>query len=119
MDEKPLAFHTSCSGAIMGEGGFRYLRQEGIWYTAWWGMSGSITNLADWSTNIEDPGFHLLITDADVDAKAELDPTQNFRRPAQWVNNCLKSWQSENRPWGAKLMPSILLSQCNKTGMCA
>jgi len=85
------------------KGGFRYLADKGIWYTnaayqhantetvvghsslatgtipAVHGMVGNIwydrasSNLV---YNIEDPRYHLLSADADVDKSSEIDPTQ-------------------------------------------
>lgn len=88
---------------VLGEGGFRYLKQEGIWYTnahyehantetivghtslatgtvpAAHGMVGNVWfdhKLGRMVYNIEDPDFHLLTAGADVDAGSEIDPTQ-------------------------------------------
>ncbi len=89
--------------SVLGEGGFQYLRQEGIWYNnahyehantetivghtclatgtvpAAHGMVGNVWfdhELGRLVYNIEDPDFHLLAAGADVDAKTEIDPTQ-------------------------------------------
>ncbi|MFT5232169.1 MAG: putative AlkP superfamily pyrophosphatase or phosphodiesterase [Candidatus Krumholzibacteriia bacterium] len=88
---------------VLGEGGFRYLRDKGIWYTnaryehantetivghtslatgtvpAAHGMIGNVWfdhKQGRLVYNIEDPAHHLLVTGADVDAKSEIDPTQ-------------------------------------------
>lgn len=88
---------------VLGEGGFRYLRQEGIWYTnaryehantetivghtslatgtvpAAHGMVGNVWfdhKQGRLVYNIEDPDYHLLVAGADVDASSEIDPTQ-------------------------------------------
>ncbi len=89
--------------SVLGDGGFRYLMQEGIWYTnahyehantetivghtslatgtvpAAHGMVGNVWfdhALGRLVYNIEDPQYHLLAAGADVDAKSEIDPTQ-------------------------------------------
>ncbi|MDX2472160.1 MAG: alkaline phosphatase family protein [Candidatus Krumholzibacteria bacterium] len=89
--------------SVLGEGGFQYLRQEGIWYNdahyqhantetivghtslatgtvpAAHGMVGNVWfdhELGRLVYNIEDPDYHLLAAGADVDAKTEIDPTQ-------------------------------------------
>ena len=87
----------------MGEGGFRYLKDQGIWYAnAHFGHANtetivghaSLATGADPSThgmignvwldrktakltyNIEDPDHHILTAGADVDKSTEIDPTQ-------------------------------------------
>ena len=89
----------------MGEGGFRYLKEQGIWYAnAHFGHANtetivghaSLATGADPSThgmignvwldrktakltyNIEDPGHHILTAGADVDKSTEIDPTQKI-----------------------------------------
>lgn len=86
-----------------GKGGFRYLMDEGVYYAnahyqhantetivghaslatgsvpAGHGMVGNLWfdhELGRLVYNIEDPEFHLLSADADVDASTEIDPTQ-------------------------------------------
>jgi hypothetical protein len=88
---------------VLGEGGFRYLMEQGVWYAnahyehantetivghtslatgtvpAAHGMVGNVwfDREADRLVyNIEDPEQHLLAAGADVDAKNEIDPTQ-------------------------------------------
>ena len=87
----------------MGEGGFRYLMDQGVWYAnahfghantetivghaslatgadpAAHGMIGNVwlDRKSDKLTyNIEDPDYHLLTSGADVDDSTEIDPTQ-------------------------------------------
>ena len=87
----------------MGKGGFRYLKEQGIWYAnahfghantetivghaslatgadpAAHGMIGNVwlDRKSDKLTyNIEDPDYHLLTSGADVDKSTEIDPTQ-------------------------------------------
>jgi hypothetical protein len=88
---------------VLGEGGFRYLMQEGIWFAnahydhantetivghtslatgtvpAAHGMVGNVWFDHEQGRlvyNIEDSAYHLLTVGADVDAKTEIDPTQ-------------------------------------------
>mgnify|MGYP001819756247 CR=1 FL=1 len=88
---------------LLGDGGFRYLMEQGIHYTnahylhantetivghtslatgtvpAAHGMVGNVwfdRELDRLVYNIEDPDYQLLTVDADVDAKTEIDPTQ-------------------------------------------
>jgi predicted AlkP superfamily pyrophosphatase or phosphodiesterase len=88
---------------VLGEGGFRYLMEQGIDYTnahyqhantetivghvslatgtvpAAHGMVGNVwfdRELGRLNYNIEDPRYHLLTAGADVDQKTEIDPTQ-------------------------------------------
>ena len=87
----------------MGEGGFRYLMDEGIWYAdanyshantetivghaclatgadpAVHGMIGNTwldRRTGKLTYNIEDPAYHLLSAGASVDKATEIDPTQ-------------------------------------------
>lgn len=87
----------------LGAGGFRYLLDNGVYYTnahyqhantetivghaslatgtvpAAHGMVGNIwfdRELGRQVYNIEDPDYHLLSADADVDSSTEIDPTQ-------------------------------------------
>jgi hypothetical protein len=89
----------------MGEGGFRYLKEQGIWYTnAHYGHSntetvvghttlatgadpaihGMISNVwFDRETkklvyNIEDSRYHILSADADIDEDTEIDASQKL-----------------------------------------
>jgi predicted AlkP superfamily pyrophosphatase or phosphodiesterase len=89
--------------SMLGEGGFRYLMEQGIDYTnahyqhantetivghvslatgsvpAAHGMIGNVwfdRNQGRLVYNIEDPRYHLLTAGADVDQKTEIDPTQ-------------------------------------------
>ena len=88
---------------VLGEGGFRYLMDQGVWYAnahyehantetivghtslatgtvpAAHGMVGNVWFDREQGRlvyNIEDPAQHLLVTGADVDANSEIDPTQ-------------------------------------------
>ena len=90
-----------------GEGGFRYLQQQGIWYTnatyrhantetivghsslatgtvpAIHGMVGNVWLDQDTDQlvyNVEDPRFRLLDSSAAVDKTTEIDPTQRVAR---------------------------------------
>ena len=87
----------------LGEGGFRYLLNHGVYYSnahyqhantetivghaslatgtvpAAHGMVGNVwfdQELGRQVYNIEDPDYHLLSADADVDQSTEIDPTQ-------------------------------------------
>ena len=87
----------------MGSGGFRYLKEKGIWYNnAHYGHSNtetvvghtSLATGADPSVhgmvsnvwfdrkteklvyNIEDPNYHILSSDADIDKSTEIDSSQ-------------------------------------------
>lgn len=87
----------------MGDGGFRYLMDEGIWYAhanfthantetivghaclatgadpSAHGMIGNIwfdRQTGKLTYNIEDPDYHLLTAGASVDKASEIDPTQ-------------------------------------------
>lgn len=89
--------------SVLGEGGFRYLRQRGIWYAdahylhantetvvghtslatgtvpAAHGMVGNVwfdQELGRLVYNIEDADYHLLSAGSDVDENNEIDPTQ-------------------------------------------
>lgn len=91
----------------LGEGGFRYLRENGVWYAnahhahantetivghatlatgAHPSIHGMIGNLwfdreTGFTTyNVEDPDYRLLTEGADVDEDAEIDPTQRAAR---------------------------------------
>ena len=88
---------------VMGDGGFRYLKERGVNYTsanythantetivghaslatgsvpAAHGMVGNVWFDREQGRliyNIEDPDFHLLTAGADVDQQTEIDPTQ-------------------------------------------
>jgi predicted AlkP superfamily pyrophosphatase or phosphodiesterase len=88
---------------LFGDGGFRYLINEGVHYTnahyqhantetivghvslatgtvpAAHGMVGNVwfdRETGRLAYNIEDPDYHLLTAGADVDRKTEIDPTQ-------------------------------------------
>ncbi len=88
---------------VLGEGGFRYLMEEGVYYTnahyqhantetivghaslatgtvpAAHGMVANVWfdhELGRLVYNIEDPRYHLLTAGADVDSKSEIDHTQ-------------------------------------------
>ena len=90
-----------------GEGGFRYLQQQGVWYTnatyrhantetvvghsslatgtvpAIHGMVGNVWLDQDTDQlvyNVEDPRFRLLDSSAAVDQTTEIDPTQRVAR---------------------------------------
>jgi predicted AlkP superfamily pyrophosphatase or phosphodiesterase len=89
----------------MGEGGFRYLMDHGIWYAdahhahantetivghttlatgadpAAHGMIGNVwldRQTGTLTYNIEDPSYHILTVGADVDKSTEIDPTQKL-----------------------------------------
>ncbi len=89
----------------MDEGGFKYLKKEGVWYkNAHYGHAnteivvghttqatgaepsqhGMISNVwLDRETgvltcNIEDASYHILSADTDIDEEAELDSSQNW-----------------------------------------
>ena len=108
---------------VLGEGGFRYLMDEGIWYTnahydhantetvvghtslatgtvpAAHGMVGNVWfdhEKGRLVYNIEDPNYHLLTAGADVDSKAEMDPTQRAAKvEGRSPNNILTSTFSD------------------------
>ena len=92
---------------VLGEGGFRYLMEQGIHYTnAHYQHANTETIVGHTSLatgtvpaahgmvanvwfdrtrdrlayNIEDPRYHLLTAGADVDRKTEIDPTQRAAR---------------------------------------
>ena len=92
---------------MLGEGGFRYLMEEGVFYTnahyqhantetivghtslatgtvpAAHGMVGNVwfdRTQDRLAYNIEDSRYHLLTAGADVDKKTEIDPTQKMAR---------------------------------------
>lgn len=87
----------------MGDGGFRYLMDQGVWYTdahhghantetivghatlatgadpSAHGMVGNLwvdRETGKLTYNIEDPEYHILTPGADVDKATEIDPTQ-------------------------------------------
>ena len=93
--------------SVLGEGGFRYLMEQGIHYTnahyqhantetivghtclatgtvpAAHGMVANVwfdREQDRLAYNIEDPRYHLLTAGADVDKKSEIDPTQRTAR---------------------------------------
>jgi len=92
---------------VLGEGGFRYLAENGVYYTdAHYQHANTETIVGHTSLatgtvpaahgmvanvwfdreqdrlayNIEDPDYHLLTEGADVDRKTEIDPTQRTAR---------------------------------------
>ena len=109
--------------AVIGDGGFRYLMEEGIHYTnahyqhantetivghaslatgtvpAAHGMIGNVwfdRELGRLAYNIEDSAYHLLTVGADVDQKTEIDPTQRAAKvDGRSPNNILTSTLSD------------------------
>ena len=107
----------------LGNGGFRYLMEQGIHYTdanyqhsntetivghtslatgtvpAAHGMVANVwfdRELGRIVYNIEDPDFHLLTVGADVNAKTEIDPTQKAAKvDGRSPNNILSSTFSD------------------------
>jgi predicted AlkP superfamily pyrophosphatase or phosphodiesterase len=108
---------------VLGEGGFRYLMNDGIHYTnahyqhantetivghaslatgtvpAAHGMVGNVwfdRELGRLAYNIEDSAYHLLTVGADVDQKTEIDPTQRAAKvDGRSPNNMLTSTFSD------------------------
>jgi predicted AlkP superfamily pyrophosphatase or phosphodiesterase len=108
---------------VLGEGGFRYLMNDGIHYTnahyqhantetivghaslatgtvpAAHGMVGNVwfdRELDRLAYNIEDSNYHLLTVGADVDQKTEIDPTQRAANvDGRSPNNILTSTLSD------------------------
>ncbi len=108
---------------VLGDGGFRYLMEQGIHYTdahyqhsntetivghaslatgtvpAAHGMVANVwfdRELDRLVYNIEDPDYHLLTVGADVDTKTEIDPTQRAARvDGRSPNNILSSTFSD------------------------
>jgi predicted AlkP superfamily pyrophosphatase or phosphodiesterase len=108
---------------LLGEGGFRYLMEQGIHYTdahyehantetivghtslatgtvpAAHGMVGNVwfdRELNRFVYNIEDPDYHLLTAGADVDSRTEIDPTQKAAKvEGRSPNNILSSTFSD------------------------
>ncbi|RLA30488.1 MAG: alkaline phosphatase family protein [Gammaproteobacteria bacterium] len=108
---------------VLGEGGFRYLMNDGIHYTnahyqhantetivghaslatgtvpAAHGMIGNVwfdRELDRLAYNIEDSAYHLLTVGADVDQKSEIDPTQRAAKvEGRSPNNMLTSTLSD------------------------
>lgn len=91
--------------AQFGAGGFRYLRDKGVWYTdacyrhantetvvghtslatgttpSVHGMVGNVwfdRDAGHLAYNVEDPDYRLLTSNADVDKASEIDPTQRL-----------------------------------------
>ena len=108
---------------VLGDGGFRYLMDEGIWYAnahyahgntetivghtclatgtvpAAHGMVANVwfdREQARLVYNIEDPDYHLLVEGADVNAQTEIDPTQKAAKvDGRSPNNILTSTFSD------------------------
>jgi len=108
---------------VLSDGGFRYLMDEGVYYTnahyqhantetivghvslatgtvpAAHGMVGNVwfdRELDRLVYNIEDPQYHLLTAGADVDRKTEIDPTQKAAKvDGRSPNNILTSTLSD------------------------
>ena len=108
---------------VLGEGGFRYLMNDGIHYTnahyqhantetivghaslatgtvpAAHGMVGNVwfdRELDRLAYNIEDSAYHLLTVGADIDQKTEIDPTQRAAKvEGRSPNNILTSTLSD------------------------
>jgi predicted AlkP superfamily pyrophosphatase or phosphodiesterase len=108
---------------VLGDGGFRYLIEQGIHYTdAHYQHSNTETIVGHVSLatgtvpaahgmvanvwfdremdrlvyNIEDPDYHLLTVGADVDSKTEIDPTQKAAKvDGRSPNNILSSTFSD------------------------
>ena len=109
--------------SVLGDGGFRYLMEQGIDYSAahyQHANTETIVGHASLATgtvpaahgmvanvwfdreldrlvyNIEDPDYHLLTVGADVDDKTEIDPTQRAARvDGRSPNNILSSTFSD------------------------
>ena len=109
--------------SVLGDGGFRYLMNDGIHYTnahyqhantetivghaslatgtvpAAHGMIGNVwfdRELDRLAYNIEDSNYHLLTVGADVDQKTEIDPTQRAAKvDGRSPNNILTSTLSD------------------------
>ena len=109
--------------SVLGDGGFRYLMNDGIYYTnahyqhantetivghaslatgtvpAAHGMIGNVwfdRELGRLAYNIEDSNYHLLTVGADVDQKTEIDPTQRAAKvDGRSPNNILTSTLSD------------------------
>jgi len=110
-------------GNVLGEGGFRYLMNDGIHYTnahyqhantetivghaslatgtvpAAHGMIGNVwfdRELDRLAYNIEDANYHLLTVGADIDQGTEIDPTQRAAKvEGRSPNNILTSTLSD------------------------
>ncbi len=108
---------------VLGQGGFRYLMEQGIHYTnahyqhantetivghtslatgtvpAAHGMVANVwfdREQGQLAYNIEDPSYHLLTAGADVDKKTEIDPTQKAAKvDGRSPNNILTSTLSD------------------------
>jgi len=108
---------------VLGDGGFQYLMEQGIWYTnahyqhantetivghaslatgtvpAAHGMVANVwfdRELDRLVYNIEDPDYQLLTVGADVNAKTEIDPTQRAAKvEGRSPNNILSSTVSD------------------------
>jgi predicted AlkP superfamily pyrophosphatase or phosphodiesterase len=108
---------------VLGDGGFRYLMEQGIHYTAAnyqhantetivghtslatgtvpaaHGMVANVwfdRELSRLVYNIEDPDYHLLTVGADVNTKTEIDPTQRAAKvDGRSPNNILSSTFSD------------------------
>ncbi|NOR41327.1 MAG: alkaline phosphatase family protein [Gammaproteobacteria bacterium] len=108
---------------VLGDGGFRYLMEQGVHYTdAHYQHSNTETIVGHTSLatgtvpaahgmvanvwfdreldrlvyNIEDPDYHLLTVGADVDTKTEIDPTQRAAKvDGRSPNNILSSTFSD------------------------
>lgn len=108
---------------VLGDGGFRYLMEQGIDYTAAnyqhantetivghtslatgtvpaaHGMVANVwfdRELSRLVYNIEDPDYHLLTVGADVNARTEIDPTQRAAKAdGRSPNNILSSTFSD------------------------
>jgi len=108
---------------VLGNGGFRYLMEQGVRYTdanyqhantetivghaslatgtvpAAHGMVANVwfdRELDRLVYNIEDPDYHLLTVGADVDSKTEIDPTQKAAKvDGRSPNNILSSTFSD------------------------
>ena len=108
---------------LLGDGGFRYLMEQGVRYTdanyqhantetivghtslatgsvpAAHGMVANVwydRELDRLVYNIEDPDYHLLTVGADVDSKTEIDPTQKAAKvDGRSPNNILSSTFSD------------------------
>jgi hypothetical protein len=109
--------------SVLGDGGFRYLMEQGIHYTdanyqhantetivghtslatgtvpAAHGMVANVWFDREQDRlvyNIEDPEYHLLTAGADVDSKIEIDPTQKAAKAdGRSPNNILSSTYSD------------------------
>ena len=114
---------------VMGEGGFRFLKERGVNYTsanyahantetivghaslatgsvpAAHGMVGNVWFDREQDRlvyNIEDPDYHLLTVGADVDQQTEIDPTQKAAKVDGRSPSTISSASCMQRAAGAR-----------------